>query len=151
MNLVLNVTGRMDDIGKPAWIAAMVLGFVIWWPIGLAILAFILWSGRMGCHHGRYSSEMRERWARFRQFGCGSRNGGERGYRSGPGYSGNSAFEEYKAETLKRLEDEQKEFLDFLYRLRSAKDKAEFDQFMAERRSRPAPEPRDEGTGQPQP
>jgi hypothetical protein len=52
--------------------------------------------------------------------------------------SGNRAFDEYRAETLRRLEDEQREFRDFLDRLRMAKDKAEFDQFMAERRNRPA-------------
>ena len=51
--------------------------------------------------------------------------------------SGNRAFDEYRADTLKRLEDEQREFRDFLARLRQAKDKAEFDQFMAERRNRP--------------
>ena len=50
---------------------------------------------------------------------------------------GNHAFDEYRAETLRRLEEEQKEFASFLERLRFAKDKAEFDQFMAERRSRP--------------
>ena len=54
--------------------------------------------------------------------------------------SGNRAFDEYRAETLKRLEDEQREFKDFLARLRFAKDRAEFDQFMAERSRRP-PEP----------
>jgi hypothetical protein len=64
--------------------------------------------------------------------GDGSGNGS--GYRpTGP--SGNRAFDEYRAETLRRLEDEQREFMDFLDRLRHAKDKAEFDQFMAERRS----------------
>jgi hypothetical protein len=57
-----------------------------------------------------------------------------------PPSSGNRAFDEYRAETLKRLEEEQREFRDFLERLRFAKDKTEFDQFMAERRSRPAPE-----------
>jgi hypothetical protein len=51
--------------------------------------------------------------------------------------SGNRAFDEYRTDTLKRLEDEQREFRDFLARLRQAKDKAEFDQFMAERRNRP--------------
>jgi len=51
--------------------------------------------------------------------------------------SGNRAFDEYRTETLRRLEDEQREFRDFLERLRQAKDKAEFDQFMAERRNRP--------------
>ena len=54
-----------------------------------------------------------------------------------PRSSGNRAFDEYRAETLRRLEEEQREFRDFLDRLRHAKDKAEFDQFMAERRNRP--------------
>ena len=49
---------------------------------------------------------------------------------------GQPAFEEYRAETLRRLDQEQKEFQDFLDRLRRAKDKAEFEQFMAERRVR---------------
>ena len=35
---------------KPAWIALMILGFIVWWPLGLVILAFIIGSGRMGCH-----------------------------------------------------------------------------------------------------
>ena len=43
-------------------------------------------------------------------------------------------------ETLQRLEEEQREFRDFLQRLRFAKDKTEFDQFMSERRNQPAPE-----------
>lgn len=47
--------------------------------------------------------------------------------------SGNSAFDNYKAETLRRLEDEQTSFEAFLQRLRDAKDKAEFDDFMADR------------------
>jgi hypothetical protein len=59
-----------------------------------------------------------ERW------GCGN-------YRAS---SGNYAFDEYRAETLRRLEEEQREFMTFLDRLRHAKDKAEFDQFMAEHR-----------------
>ena len=56
--------------------------------------------------------------------------------------SGNVAFDEYREETLKRLEEEQHEFKDFLDRLRHAKDKVEFDQFMADRgRPRPSAEP----------
>lgn len=53
--------------------------------------------------------------------------------------SGNRAFDEYRVETLRRLEEEQTEFKDFLERLRHAKDKAEFDQFMAEHKTRPTP------------
>lgn len=47
--------------------------------------------------------------------------------------TGNSAFDAYKADTLRRLEQEQDKFEAFLERLRDAKDKAEFDQFMDER------------------
>ena len=50
-----------------------------------------------------------------------------------------SAFEEYRADTLRRLDDEQKDFQAFLDRLRMAKDKAEFEQFMAERRAQRSP------------
>ncbi len=57
-----------------------------------------------------------------------------------PSTSGNAAFDDYRAETLKRLEDEQREFKDFLDQLRIAKDRAEFDAFMANRRPPPRPE-----------
>ena len=33
----------------PGWIAVTVLGFLIWWPIGLALLFFTLGSRKMGC------------------------------------------------------------------------------------------------------
>ena len=60
------------------------------------------------------------------------------GFWGGAPSSGNHAFDEYRTETLKRLEEEQREFREFLERLRFAKDKTEFDAFMAERRNRPA-------------
>ncbi len=50
--------------------------------------------------------------------------------------SGNSAFDAYKADTLRRLEAEQEAFEQFLERLREAKDKSEFDQFMEDRERR---------------
>ena len=62
----------------------------------------------------------------------------------GPATSGNRAFDDYREETLKRLEEEQREFKDFLARLRFARDRAEFDQFMTERRGRPS-EPNTQG------
>lgn len=126
----------LDQRGKPAWIAAMVVGFVVFWPVGLAILAFLIWSGRMG-HCGR-----RGRW-HFADTGESreERRRRRRERRRFGESSGNLAFDEYREETLKRLEDEQRDFESFLERLRMAKDKAEFDQFMADRRDNPpAPE-----------
>ncbi|MEM7171213.1 MAG: DUF2852 domain-containing protein [Pseudomonadota bacterium] len=125
----MELVAKLDNWGKGAWITLMILGFIVFWPIGLAVLGFMLWSGRMGCwgrgNPGRwyYKPEKRSRGAHKRH---GSRHHS----------SGNSAFDEYREETLRRLEDEQREFIDFLERLRHAKDKAEFDQFMSERKTR---------------
>src|SRR5262249_39779955 len=119
------IVANLDELGKPAWIALMVLGFIWWWPIGLATLAFIIGSGRMSCWKGGAMS----RWH-------GTGNGHPGTWWQPSRSSGNRAFDEYREETLRRLEEEQREFRDFLARLRMAKDKAEFDQFMAERRSR---------------
>lgn len=141
------ITAKLDEYGKPAWIALIVLGFMAFWPIGLAILAFTIWSGRMGCGyyggHDRWQHKMERMqrkmdWMRSKMSGAGATwSGGPWNYAPS---SGNGAFDEYRSETLRRLEDEQREFKDFLHRLRMAKDKAEFDQFMAERRDRPTPD-----------
>ena len=131
---------KLDRYGKTAWIIFMVLGFILFWPFGLAILTYLIWSGRMGfwrhCGPGRwhYTAPDKSRETRH----------------AGP-TSGNHAFDEYREETLRRLEEEQEAFHDFLERLRQAKDKAEFDQFMADRSRRQGMEP-DVGEGpSPQP
>jgi hypothetical protein len=121
----------------PGWIILMIFGFIFWWPVGLAILAYMIWSRNMGCYSGerwqRKMQRMEEKMGRMRD-----RMQGFGGW--GPPSSGNHAFDEYRSETLRRLEEEQREFRDFLDRLRFAKDKSEFDQFMAERRNRPDPQ-----------
>ncbi len=138
------IATKLDDIGTPAWIAVMVLGFIIWWPLGLATLAFILWSGRMGCHargSARWEHKMQRMQERMERMK--GRMEGSQWWGHSPS-SGNAAFDEYKAETLRRLEEEQKEFRAFLDRLRMSKDRVEFDQFMSERRrgeGGPAPQP----------
>ena len=126
------LAAKMDEYGRGGWIAAMVLAFWVFWPLGLALLAFLLFSGRLrACGPngaGRWHNmEGRGGW-------CG---GGGRGRWGRAPSSGNAAFDDYRAETLRRLEEEQQEFVEYLERLRRAKDKAEFDQFMAERRNRP--------------
>ncbi|RAI44391.1 DUF2852 domain-containing protein [Rhodoplanes roseus] len=122
---------KLDELGSGAWVALMILGFVFWWPVGLALLAFTFWSGRMSCWNGRGMSRWQDKMERMR--GRMQRDGADW---FGGSTSGNRAFDEYRTETLRRLEDEQREFKDFLQRLRMAKDKAEFDQFMNERRGR---------------
>jgi hypothetical protein len=145
----MTLADRLDDYGKPAWIALVVVGFVVFWPLGFVALGYMIGSRRMGCwrgqggygpqrwqdHMDRFQQRMQEKMdrAQRRMQEKAARWAGAR--YAGP--SGNHAFDEYRTETLRRLEEEQREFMEFLDRLRHAKDKAEFDQFMAERRSRP--------------
>ena len=126
----METAAKLDDIGKPAWIALAILGFMLWWPAGLGILGYLIWSGRMGCWKHERRRWREEGMSKIHE--TADRWAGRRG-RS----SGNAAFDEYREETLRRLEEEQREFRDFLERLRVARDKAEFDQFLAERRRRP--------------
>ncbi len=116
----------LDSKGKGAWIAVMVLGFVFFWPIGLALLFYMIWSKRM---FGK--SCTRASWKHRAPMTTST---------------GNSAFDAYKAETLRRLEEEQTNFEAFLERLREAKDKAEFDQFMEERARKASREAGDDAT-----
>ncbi|MCF2903587.1 DUF2852 domain-containing protein [Octadecabacter sp. CECT 8868] len=112
----------LDERGKGAWIATMVLGFIFVWPVGLALLAYMIWSKRM--FSGNCAAKRHHRHQRHHAM------------RSAMSSSGNAAFDAYKADTLNRLEEEQANFEEFLKRLRDAKDKAEFDQFMDDRATR---------------
>ncbi|APX88470.1 hypothetical protein BV394_00945 [Brevirhabdus pacifica] len=108
----------LDARGKPAWLGAAALGLVLFWPIGLAILAY-RFVGRKFIAGSPIAKAAPAAAYAFRS-------------------SGNQAFDSYKAETLRRLEDEQRAFESFLQRLREARDKAEFDQFMKDRGNTPA-------------
>ncbi len=103
----------LDSKGKGAWIALMILGFIFFWPAGLAILAYMIWSKRM------FSKSCGQRRKHTMRYAAGAMRP-----------TGNAAFDAYKEETLRRLQNEQEAFESFLERLREAKDKAEFDQFM---------------------
>ncbi|MDA9940747.1 DUF2852 domain-containing protein [Planktomarina temperata] len=103
----------MDRRGKGAWIAAMILGFIFFWPLGLALLFYMIWSDRM------FS----------KSHSCSRSKSFDRRDAS----SGNAAFDAYKADTLRRLEEEQQQFEAFMDRLRAAKDQSEFDEFMKDR------------------
>ena len=109
----------LDEKGKFAWIAAMILGFVFIWPVGLALLGYMIWNKRM-----------------FSRSNCAARRDNHMHRHWGHPMmkpSGNTAFDSYKADMLRRLEDEQTAFEGFLQRLRDAKDKSEFDAFMEDR------------------
>lgn len=154
----MQIAAKLDEWGKGAWIAAMIVAFIVFWPLGLALLAYMIWSGRMGCRHYYWDEsmkdefrqrreEMREEWRARREEWKSMKRAWRDEMRDRwhthqrtAETSGNAAFDEYKAETLKRLEEEQSEFADFLTNLRKARDKAEFDQFMHSRKPAPAPE-----------
>lgn len=111
---------RIEAVPWPLWIAFAAAAFFCW-PLALAALVCLLLSGAMRCcgtgfgrpHETAFPA--RPTWS------------------PEPRASGNRAFDEYRAATLRRLEEEHQDFQGFLGRLRAAKDKAEFDQFMTGR------------------
>ena len=143
----MTIASRMDEIGRPAWIGLMVLRFILWWPLGLAMLGYLIGSGRMTCWNDRHARRWQRRMDRMQEHmeRMQERAGTWWQQQQQPqrewGSSGNRAFDDYRTETLRRLEEEQREFVEFLNRLRRAKDQAEFDQFMSERGHRPEPQP----------
>src|SRR5882672_3095353 len=88
------ITAKLDEFGKPAWIALTILGFMAWWPLGLAVLAFTIGSGRMGCGYHGGSSRWEHKMERMqsKMDWMRSKMGG-----AGPSYagptSGNRAFD----------------------------------------------------------
>src|SRR2546427_10141741 len=100
-----NIAATLDEIGRPAWIALMVLSFIVYWPLGLAMLAFLIWSGRMmGCRHHRGAGPGPGRWWPDAA-GAARRWAGGRYARA----RGNRAFHEDRAETPRPAEEEPRE------------------------------------------
>ena len=103
----------MDRRGKGAWLAAMILGFVFFWLLGLALLFYMIWSNRMFSKSHTCSRVKPFYWR--------------------DASSSNTAFDACKADTLRWLDEEQLQFEAFINRLRAAKDQSGFDEFMKDR------------------
>lgn len=132
---------------RPAWtpatIALMVVGFMVFWPLGLAMLAYIIWGDRLDGFKGD--------WSKAHENFSGSCRKGPAMY----GRTGNVAFDDWRQKELERIEEERRkldemraEFDSYLRELRRAKDQQEFDRFMAERsKTTPAPRKPRKGEG----
>ena len=138
---------RRDGVShwSPFEIIAMVLGFIVFWPVGLAILFYKIWQRRYGgpdlqtfatnkFQEARGMMSSAQPWACGRGFSRAARF-----YSS----SGNVAFDEWRKSELARLEEErrkldeaQRDFAEYVDAIRRAKDREEFERFMAERRAR---------------
>jgi len=120
----------------PLSVGLMVLGFVVAWPLGLAMLAYMIWGDRLRA----FFDGVRDGYERTR-FAADLRRGfaGPSGF----GSTGNAAFDAHRAAELerleaerRRLEEERREFEAYMTHLRRARDQEEFDRFKAERASR---------------
>lgn len=121
-------------------VVLMIVGFAVFWPLGLAMLAWIIWGDEIGRLAGDLKGQFRT-MANSMPFRGPGDAAPFRGY--GPGGTGNAAFDEYRARELARLEEERRkleamrtEFDAFLKELRRARDQEEFDRFMQAHRAR---------------
>ncbi|MCQ0988527.1 DUF2852 domain-containing protein [Jiella marina] len=124
---------------RPAWtpvtIAVMVGGFIVWWPLGLAMLAYILWGERLE----GFKTDVNRSTDKF--MGSMKRAGFKQPF--GMERTGNVAFDDWREAELARLDEERRklneasaEFESYARELRRAKDQEEFDKFMRDRKNR---------------
>ena len=124
---------------RPAWtpvtIAMMIIGFMIFWPLGLAMIAYIIWGDRLDQFKSDVN-DVTERASGMFSRGAKSCGPAARSYSR----TGNVAFDDWREAELKRLHEERMkldamraEFDDYARELRRAKDEAEFKSFMAHR------------------
>jgi len=127
---------RSQALIRPAWtpatIALMVLGFMAYWPLGFAVLAYILWGDRLELFRQDVGRTTDRVMAGFRRSGARMPFATER--------TGNVAFDDWREGELKRLDEERRrlneasaEFESYARELRRAKDQEEFDRFMSDR------------------
>ena len=139
--------GRLN--WRPVEILAMVLGFIVFWPIGLGILLMKMWQRREN-YQGDLVDFAQERATEMRSRCMAQRaqwQTSARDWRPGfgghnPRPTGNTAFDDWRSTELSRLEEErqklvaaEREFAEHLDKLRRARDREEFDRFMNERRA----------------
>ena len=130
----------------PATIALMVLGFIVFWPLGLAMLAYILFGDRLHAFKREANDKMD---GMFKSCRRGGWHGRDRGWHHG---TGNVAFDDWRKAELERIEEERRkldamreEFDAYLRELRRAKDQEEFDRFRRDRENRQTPSNNDNG------
>ncbi|MBP2237863.1 hypothetical protein J2Z31_004386 [Sinorhizobium kostiense] len=128
----MNQSALIRPDWTPATIALMVLGFIVFWPLGLAMLAYIMFGDKLKAFKKDANDSVDRMCAGFR------RNSG----RHWAHRTGNVAFDEWRDAELARLEEERRkldrmreEFDAYVRELRRAKDQEEFDRFMRERRN----------------
>jgi biopolymer transport protein ExbB/TolQ len=122
----------------PATIALMVLGFVVFWPLGLAMLAYILFGERLQAFK-RDANEKIDGFSKSCRGAARWRNNGFGHHHS----TGNMAFDDWRKAEMDRMEEERRkldemraDFDGYMRELRRARDQEEFDRFMRERNSR---------------
>ncbi|MBS9721687.1 DUF2852 domain-containing protein [Tianweitania sp. BSSL-BM11] len=131
----MNTTALIRPAWTPATIALMVVGFVVFWPLGLAMLGYILWGDRLDGFKRMMNGEG---WFK----NCAAKR--SRHFGGGFNSTGNVAFDDWRSAELNRLEEERRkldeardEFDAYVRELRRAKDQDEFDRFMNNRNTRP--------------
>jgi len=145
----MNTTALIRPAWTPATIALMVIGFMVFWPLGLAMLAYIIWGDRLD---GFKRDVNRTTDGLF----AGCRRTADKAHRWGHGHrghTGNVAFDDWREKELERLHEERRkldellnEFDTYARELRRAKDQEEFDRFMSQR-NKPQTDVNPQGSG----
>lgn len=127
----MNTSSLIRPAWTPATVAMTVAGFMVFWPIGLAMLGYVLFGDRFEAFKRDANSTVDGFASACRKQGSGF---------SKHSATGNVAFDEWRNAEIERLNDERRkldemrsEFEEELREFRRAKDKEDFDRFMVKR------------------
>ncbi len=126
----------------PVELLAMVLGFMVYWPIGLGLIAWKLLQRRKafdGPAGEDWLGALRDKFNDVSARGFGGQGFGPAADGSGAP-SGNAAFDEWRRHEIERLDEERRkldkaraDFAAFVDEARKSKDREEFERFMGRR------------------
>jgi hypothetical protein len=119
----MNASTMIRPAWTPATVALTVAGFMVFWPLGLAMLAYVIFGDRFEGFKRDANATVDGMFRSCRR--------GASGFK-GQSYTGNVAFDEWREKEIERLNEERRK-LDELRELRRAKDQEDFDRFMAKR------------------
>lgn len=129
----MNTSALIRPAWTPATIALMVVGFMVFWPLGLAMLAYVIWGERLDGFKRDVNAATDGVFNSFRSATRGSSS-----------YTGNVAFDEWRNSEIDRLNQERRkldelraDFEEELREFRRAKDQEDFERFMAKRNAKP--------------
>jgi hypothetical protein len=96
---------------RPVELAALVVGFIAWWPLGLAVLAWKFWNDR-SARPKDFETALRDGFMRLRETGSRLFTGASPIAEDDLAPTGNAAFDAHVRETIARIDADRRALME---------------------------------------